>query len=193
LRNKASRRRRHGCFSNRCQRSCVPSTLASVLSSNLRRHSHTRPPRTDPAHRLRNLSQHLCRSVGAACLRKWSLARYAACRPGALGSDVNRGNGNEFMTWRDAESKQGDEPGVLDLSVVFRHLRINTRDPEKAAQLRNKRSVRCYLKSSVAQHISVFPGHRLAVIAIRRKLFPDINIIEGLVDSNLQYLRVCHI
>jgi len=121
----------------------------------------------------------------------WCLARFTACRPGALGPDAaKRALGTGFIVWRDFEFRRGDEPGMFDMSVTFRYLKTNTLNQEKKLKYPRATTVKCLLKAPVAAHISLSPALRFLTIALRRGYLVDITTVDELLNYPLQYIKV---
>ncbi|SMR46944.1 unnamed protein product [Zymoseptoria tritici ST99CH_3D1] len=114
----------------------------------------------------------------------WCLGRCTACRPGSICKASSHTN-NLPLLWDRLEFLAGDEPGMWDLIVHFRNIRIKQPlDPEKALH-QGDGSFRVTIKCPDANNLIFSPAHRLLVIALRRGLLAGIETIEDLMNCDL--------
>ncbi|SMY20838.1 unnamed protein product [Zymoseptoria tritici ST99CH_1A5] len=114
----------------------------------------------------------------------WCLGRCTACRPGSICKASSHTN-NLPLLWDRLEFLAGDEPGMWDLIVHFRNIRIKQPlDPEKALG-QGDGSFRVTIKCPDANNLIFSPAHRLLVIALRRGLLAGIETIEDLINCDL--------
>ena len=124
----------------------------------------------------------------------WCIGRVCSVRPGSIGPS---GKGDKlkkglYLTWRDAIITRGKNKGEFSAQIIFRSVKTNSDDPEKAEKSgAGGKVLTCnVLPPQRADNLVFSVPHRLLVIALRRDILVGIESLDELLDGEQYHVLV---